>query len=199
MDEKADIELEKADKKIDERSSTKSGSVRRIPPGPKQGHRRKRTAFTVRQLGRMEAVFQWNKYPGVTVREALATELGISETSVQVWFQNRRSKWRKREQNKRPTHRVEKLDACSFNTYNTAERSWPLPQLYGQEEDESERIGQIPFTLKSDDSSPSYIDLDQVPKIKMEAIQRERSAEEIIGANGLLCMRGRSSLFMPSN
>ncbi len=71
-------------------------------------------------------------------------------------------------------------------------------QLYGQEE-VAERIGQMPFTLKSDDASPSYIDLDQVPKIKMEAVQRERSAEEIIGANGLLCMRGRSSLFMPSN
>ena len=29
-------------------------------------------------------MFQWNKYPGVTVREALASELGISEASVQV-------------------------------------------------------------------------------------------------------------------
>lgn len=50
----------------------------------KKGNRRKRTAFTARQLERMQAVFQWNKYPGVTVREALATELGISEASVQV-------------------------------------------------------------------------------------------------------------------
>lgn len=73
-------------------------------------------------------------------------------------------------------------------------------QSYGQEEEEeAERIGQMPFTLKSDDASPSYIDLDKVPKIMMEAIQRERSPDEIIGANGLLCMRGRSSLFMPSN
>ena len=55
-------------------------------PHSKQGHRRKRTAFTARQLERMQAVFQWNKYPGVTVREALATELGISEASVQVRF-----------------------------------------------------------------------------------------------------------------
>lgn len=64
------------------------GSTGRTASGPKpqskQGHRRKRTAFTARQLERMQAVFQWNKYPGVTVRETLATELGISEASVQV-------------------------------------------------------------------------------------------------------------------
>lgn len=29
-------------------------------------------------------MFQWNRYPGVAVREALATELGISEACVQV-------------------------------------------------------------------------------------------------------------------
>lgn len=72
-------------------------------------------------------------------------------------------------------------------------------QSYGQEEEEAERIGQMPFTLKSDDASPNYVDLDQIPKIKIEALQRERSADEIIGANGLLCMRGTSSSFMSSN
>ena len=61
-----------------------AGRTARGPKQSKQGHRRKRTAFTARQLEKMQAVFQWNKYPGVTVREALATELGISEASVQV-------------------------------------------------------------------------------------------------------------------
>ena len=71
----------------DEGSLRQSGTVRRKAPGPKQdrkGLRRKRTAFTVPQLERMQSVFQWNKYPGVTVREALAAELGISEACVQV-------------------------------------------------------------------------------------------------------------------
>ena len=71
----------------DEGSLRQSGTVGRKAPGPKQdrkGLRRKRTAFTVRQLERMQSVFQWNKYPGVTIREALAAELGISEACVQV-------------------------------------------------------------------------------------------------------------------
>lgn len=226
------------------------GSAGRTALGPKQskqGHRRKRTAFTARQLEKMQAVFQWNKYPGVTVREALATELGISEASVQVWFQNRRSKWRKREHNKRPIHREKEFDACSFYTHNTAQRSWMLPQAhnycscqinsqtmfgappvsaalmpagstvhsslitcasfysnhvqpYDQEKDkkDAERIDQTPFMLKSGDASMKYVDLDQVPKVRIEAIQRQRSADEIIGANGLLCMWGTSSTSMSS-
>lgn len=74
-------------------------------------------------------------------------------------------------------------------------------QPYDQEEDEkeAERIGQIPFMLKSSDPSLKYVDLDQIPKGRIDAIHRERSADEIIGANGLLCMRGTSSPSMSSN
>ena len=73
-------------------------------------------------------------------------------------------------------------------------------QPYDQEKDEKyvERIDQTPFMLKSDDASMKYVDLDQVPKVKFEAIQRQHSADEITGANGLLCMRGTSSTSMSS-
>ena len=72
-------------------------------------------------------------------------------------------------------------------------------QPYHQENDEkdAERIDQTPVMLKSGDASMKYVDLDQIPKVRFEAIQRQRSADEIIGANGLLCMRGTSP-FMSS-
>ena len=73
-------------------------------------------------------------------------------------------------------------------------------QPYDQEKDEKdlERIDQTPAMLKSGDASMKYVDLDQVPKVRIEAIQRQRSADELIGANGLLCMWGTSSTSMPS-
>ncbi|XP_023701331.1 homeobox protein pnx isoform X1 [Paramormyrops kingsleyae] len=67
----------------------------RVTEEPRCKTRRIRTAFSLEQLRVLEHSFRASHYLSVFERYGIATALQLSETQVKIWFQNRRTKWKK--------------------------------------------------------------------------------------------------------
>lgn len=62
--------------------------------------KRPRTAFTAEQLHRLKTEFQGNRYLTEQRRQSLAQDLGLNESQIKIWFQNKRAKIKKTSANK---------------------------------------------------------------------------------------------------
>ncbi|ESO94128.1 hypothetical protein LOTGIDRAFT_232402 [Lottia gigantea] len=136
----------------------------------KKKKRRHRTIFTSYQLDELEKSFKDAHYPDVQTRDMLSLKTGLPEDRIQVWFQNRRAKWRKTEK----TWGRSSIMA-EYGLYGAMVRhSLPLPDTILKSAKEGVLDSTAPWLLsmyrKSVDTSPSVSndvmerpDVEQIP------------------------------------
>ena len=99
--------------------------------GEKEGKRRKargknkklRTTFSGCQIFELERIFEARKYINCAERKHLSSHLSVTEQQVKIWFQNRRTKWKKVEKiTNEEAGRIMKNKPCGDITTAAADR-----------------------------------------------------------------------------
>ncbi|XP_003389232.1 PREDICTED: paired box protein Pax-6-like [Amphimedon queenslandica] len=111
-DDRGEEDYGPSDEESDSNSTTDKDAE---PKKPK----RTRTAYSNSQLDQLELIFATTHYPDVFTREDLSRRLGIREDRIQVWFQNRRARFRKQERTGsiscRSRYRQKRLEKLQHN------------------------------------------------------------------------------------
>ncbi|XP_065360138.1 histone-lysine N-methyltransferase 2D [Calliphora vicina] len=130
--------------------------------------KRVRTAFSPTQLLKLEHAFEENHYVVGAERKQLAQNLSLTETQVKVWFQNRRTKHKRMQQEGDSDSKSQKGSQSGDN-----EGKNDSSQTSFEDQDDLEMAdGEV-----DDEEEDEVIDMDDYDDHEMDAEERKRMTE----------------------
>ncbi|XP_078593531.1 uncharacterized protein LOC144871660 [Branchiostoma floridae x Branchiostoma japonicum] len=117
-------------------SGAKKGSKRRDrskrSAGGDVAGRRLRINFSAQQQSTLEAMFAQNRYPDADTRDRLAQSLGVAESRVIVWFQNKRARSRRQDKGRLAPPTASNPPAYPPLPDKSPDQAYPYPEPYSQ-------------------------------------------------------------------
>ena len=113
--EESETEQQNSENSIDSQEAGELQDSQDPESRSNRNNRRPRTIYTTEQLKALNMYFKRTQYLTVSERAELAYSLGLTETQIKIWFQNKRSKL-KRNQREEHSYRV---ISCNLDTLHT--------------------------------------------------------------------------------
>uniref|UniRef100_UPI00398ED0B4 homeobox protein DBX2-like n=1 Tax=Pristiophorus japonicus TaxID=55135 RepID=UPI00398ED0B4 len=139
----------------------------------------RRVVFSEEQRKALEKTFQKQKYISKTDRKKLATHLGLKDSQVKIWFQNRRMKWRNTKEREQLTQGCSLEQTLQEKPLSTSDLNNTTPNGPDTKSSHMGQASMCTYAAVSSMSHCSQTTENRVPDLKTELLEKAPHSESV--------------------